>query len=65
MSTSAEIIDVPLLIVGGGIAGLATALGLARKGRPAHVIERAPEFGEVGAGIQLAPNAWPSSTASA
>lgn len=57
MSTSAEVIDVPLLIVGGGIAGLATALGLAREGRRSHVIERAPEFGEVGAGIQLAPNA--------
>ena len=45
------------LVAGGGIGGLATALGLARKGKKVHVLERAPEFGEVGAGIQLAPNA--------
>lgn len=50
-------IDVDVLVSGGGIAGLATALGLARGGRKAHVLERSPEFGEVGAGIQLAPNA--------
>lgn len=48
---------VDILVAGGGIAGLATALGLARGGRRSHVLERAPEFGEVGAGIQLAPNA--------
>jgi len=46
-----------ILVVGGGIGGLALALGLARRGRAVHVIERAPEFGEIGAGIQLAPNA--------
>lgn len=50
-------IEVETLIAGGGIAGLATALGLARAGRRITVLERAPEFGEVGAGIQLAPNA--------
>ncbi len=48
---------IPLLIVGGGIGGLATALALATKGFPVHLIEREPEFGEIGAGIQLAPNA--------
>jgi salicylate hydroxylase len=46
-----------ILVVGGGIGGLAIALGLARRGRAVHVIERAPEFVEIGAGIQLAPNA--------
>lgn len=50
-------IRVDILVAGGGIAGLATALGLARGGRRSHVLERAAEFGEVGAGIQLAPNA--------
>ena len=45
------------LVVGGGIGGLSTALALARDGRQVRVLERAPAFGEVGAGIQLAPNA--------
>ena len=49
--------DSPFLIVGGGIAGLAAALGLARIGKPAHVLEKAPDFEEVGAGLQLGPNA--------
>jgi salicylate hydroxylase len=49
--------DVPLLIIGGGIGGLAAALALARAGFTAHVVERSAEFGEIGAGIQLAPNA--------
>jgi 2-polyprenyl-6-methoxyphenol hydroxylase-like FAD-dependent oxidoreductase len=48
---------IPLLIVGGGIGGLATALAAARAGYPSHVIEKAPEFTEIGAGLQLAPNA--------
>jgi salicylate hydroxylase len=46
-----------LVVVGGGIGGLATALAVARTGRPVAVLERSAEFGEVGAGIQLAPNA--------
>jgi salicylate hydroxylase len=45
------------LIVGGGIGGLTAALALARAGQRVHVLEAAPEFGEIGAGIQLAPNA--------
>ena len=49
--------SVPLLIVGGGIGGLATALAAARAGRYVHVIEKSPEFTEIGAGLQLAPNA--------
>lgn len=48
---------VPILVVGGGVGGLACALALARLGRSVHVLEAAPEFGEIGAGIQLAPNA--------
>ena len=49
--------DVPLLVVGGGIGGLATALAVARAGRRVHVIEKSPEFTEIGAGLQRAPNA--------
>lgn len=48
----------PVIVAGGGIGGLATALGLARKGFRCVVLEQAPEFAEIGAGIQLAPNAW-------
>ena len=48
----------PVLIVGGGIGGLAAALALAQKGVRTQVIEQAPEFKEVGAGIQLGPNVF-------
>lgn len=48
---------VPILVVGGGIGGLATALALARAGRTVHVVEKEAQFGEIGAGLQLAPNA--------
>lgn len=45
------------IVVGGGIGGLATALAVAQTGRKVTILEQAPEIGEVGAGIQLAPNA--------
>jgi 3-hydroxybenzoate 6-monooxygenase len=45
------------LIVGGGIGGLSAALCLARQGGIVTVLERSKGFAEVGAGIQLAPNA--------
>ena len=48
--------NIPFLVVGGGLGGLATALALSRRGYPVHVLERAHEFGEIGAGIQIAPN---------
>lgn len=48
----------PVVIAGGGIGGLAAALALAIKGFRVIVLEQAHEFGELGAGIQLAPNAW-------
>ena len=52
-----EITKVEVLVAGGGIGGLAAAAGLAKRGRAVTVLERSDEFGEVGAGIQLAPNA--------
>ena len=48
----------PMLIAGGGIGGLAAALGLARAGRRVVVLEKASRLGEIGAGIQLGPNAF-------
>jgi 2-polyprenyl-6-methoxyphenol hydroxylase-like FAD-dependent oxidoreductase len=46
-----------VIVVGGGIGGLGAAYSLARQGLAVRVLEQAPAFGEVGAGIQLAPNA--------
>ena len=48
----------PVLIAGGGIGGLATALGLAQKGIASILLEKASALGEIGAGIQLGPNAF-------
>ena len=47
-----------ILIAGGGIGGLATALALAQKGIASQVLEKASRLGEIGAGIQLGPNAF-------
>ncbi|OXR41511.1 3-hydroxybenzoate 6-hydroxylase [Nocardia cerradoensis] len=45
-----------VVIAGGGIGGLSTAFALSRLGLRVRVLEQAEQFGEVGAGIQLAPN---------
>lgn len=46
-----------VLVIGGGIGGFTTALACARRGMSVHVLERAPEIKEIGAGLQLGPNA--------
>ncbi len=46
-----------VLIAGGGIGGLSAALACARAGAQVSLFERSAEFSEVGAGIQLGPNA--------
>src|SRR5437762_6210275 len=48
----------PILVAGGGIGGLAAALALTRQGFAVKVLEQAPRLGEIGAGIQLGPNAF-------
>ncbi len=50
--------QLPVIVAGGGIGGLATALALVRQGFTVKVLEQAPEIGEIGAGIQLGPNAF-------
>ena len=48
----------PVLIAGGGIGGLAAALGLVQKGIASILLEKSATLGEIGAGIQLGPNAF-------
>jgi 3-hydroxybenzoate 6-monooxygenase len=50
--------ELPAIIAGGGIGGIAAALALSRQGYSVQVLEQAPELGEIGAGIQLGPNAF-------
>ncbi len=57
MSANQEI-TAPIIIVGGGIGGASAALALARKGIPSVVLEQATVFRELGAGIQMPPNAF-------
>ena len=45
-----------VIVVGGGIGGLGAALALSRKGIHVRLLESCEEFGEVGAGLQIAPN---------
>ncbi len=56
MTTSPS--DLPVLVAGGGIGGLAAALALVRRGFRVKVLEQAAELGEIGAGMQLGPNAF-------
>ncbi|NWF27078.1 3-hydroxybenzoate 6-monooxygenase [Streptomyces sp. PKU-EA00015] len=47
-----------IIIAGGGIGGLAAALGISRRGHRVTVLEARDTFTEIGAGIQLGPNAF-------
>ncbi len=47
-----------VIVVGGGIGGLAASLALAKKGIPVRLFEQAPEIKEIGAGVQLGPNVF-------
>ncbi|OYU99202.1 MAG: salicylate hydroxylase [Burkholderiales bacterium PBB5] len=60
MNTSSQPAAGPatVLVAGGGIGGLAAALALTRQGFHVTVLEQAAQLGEIGAGIQLGPNAF-------
>jgi 2-polyprenyl-6-methoxyphenol hydroxylase-like FAD-dependent oxidoreductase len=47
-----------VIIVGGGIGGMAAALALSRLGIKIKLLEQSAQIGEIGAGVQLAPNAF-------
>jgi len=53
----AQMNGLPILIAGGGIGGLTAALALSHAGFAVRLFEKAPEIQEVGAGLQLSPNA--------
>ena len=46
-----------VIVVGGGIGGMTSALALSRAGHSVRLYEQAPAFAEIGAGIMLTPNA--------
>src|SRR3954465_14268418 len=48
----------PVIVAGGGIGGMAAALALARQGFGVKLLEQSAQIGEIGAGIQLGPNAF-------
>ena len=48
----------PVLVVGGGIGGMAAALALHQRGFAVDVFEQSAEIGEIGAGLQLGPNGF-------
>ena len=48
----------PVLVVGGGIGGMAAALALSQQGFDVEVFEQSAEIGEIGAGLQLGPNGF-------
>ncbi len=50
--------QLPVIVAGAGIGGLAAALALTRQGLAVQVLEQSPQLGEIGAGVQLGPNGF-------
>jgi 3-hydroxybenzoate 6-monooxygenase len=54
------VIDNPILIAGGGVAGVAAALSLGALGKSVQLLEQADQIGAIGYGVQLGPNVLPA-----
>jgi 3-hydroxybenzoate 6-monooxygenase len=52
--------NLPVLVVGGGIAGVATALAFGKLGKSVRLLEQADQIGAIGYGVQLGPNVLPA-----
>jgi 3-hydroxybenzoate 6-monooxygenase len=50
--------NLPVIVAGGGIGGIAAALALVRQGFSVKVLEQASALGEIGAGLQVGPNGF-------
>ena len=51
--------DLPIVVVGGGLAGLATTLALGQQGREVRLLEQSAEIAPIGYGVQIGPNVLP------
>lgn len=49
----------PIIVVGGGLGGVATALGLGERGRAVRLLEQSAEIAPIGYGVQIGPNVLP------
>jgi 2-polyprenyl-6-methoxyphenol hydroxylase-like FAD-dependent oxidoreductase len=54
--------NLPVLVAGGGIGGIAASLALVRRGFSVKVLEQAPQLGEIGAGLRSDRTVLPHST---
>jgi len=52
-------LEAPVIVVGGGLGGVATALGLGRQGRQVRLLEQSAEIAPIGYGVQIGPNVLP------
>ena len=57
--TSALTQQHPVVVVGGGIGGVAMALALGRQGHRVQLLEQADQIGAIGYGVQMGPNVMP------
>lgn len=58
MSTQKD--ELPVIVVGGGLGGVATALALGKQGRHVRLLEQSAEIAPIGYGVQIGPNVMPA-----